>query len=85
VVTNPRLAKTEVPSPPDPLEALRPALAAITDRLAGLEKLVEDRITQLDAIDTRSRRLERRIDRAVASFPLRTILRLRRGLYRILK
>jgi SAM-dependent methyltransferase len=96
-VTDPEFAKTEVP-PPDPLEAFRPALAEITaqfagldklaevtDRLAGLEKLVEDRIAQLDAIDTRSRRLERRIDRAVASFPLRTILRLRRGLYRMLK
>jgi SAM-dependent methyltransferase len=71
--------------PPDPVEPLRPVLAEMTDRLAGLEKLVEDRIAQLDAIDTRSRRLERRIDRAVAAFPFRTILRVRRSLYRMLK
>jgi SAM-dependent methyltransferase len=85
VVTNPRLSKTAVPQPPDPLEELRPALAEITDRLAGLEKLMVDRIGQLDAIDTRSRRLERRIDRAVASFPFRTALSIRRGLHRMLK
>ena len=85
VVTNPKFAQTEIPPLPDPLEALRPALAEITDRLVSLEKLVEDRIGQLDAIDSRSRRLERRIDRAVASFPFRTILAVRRGLYRMLK
>jgi hypothetical protein len=98
VVTNPRFVRTQVPPLPDPLEALRPSLAEITDRLAGLEtlaeitdrligleKLVEERIGQLDAIDTRSRRLERRIDRAVASFPFRTILRIRRALHRMLK
>jgi SAM-dependent methyltransferase len=80
----PNLPQTRTP-PPDRLEALRPALAEINDRLIGLEKLVEDRIGQLDAIDTRSRRLERRIDRAVASFPLRTMLSTRRWLYRLLK
>jgi hypothetical protein len=98
VVTNPKLANTEVPPPPDPLVSLRPALAVINDRLVdleklieindrlvGLEKLVGDRIGQLDAIDTRSRRLERRIDRAVGSFPFRTVLRIRRGLHRLLK
>ena len=71
--------------PADPVAALRPALAEITDQLHGLEKLVADRIGQLDAIDSRSRRLERRIDRAVASFPFRTLLRIRRGLHRMLK
>ena len=101
MVSNPRFSTSE-PSPADPLEALRPALAEITDRLVELEKLVQDRfgqldaidsrsrrlerrIGQLDAIDARSRRLERRIDRAVASFPLRTLLSLRRALYRMLK
>ena len=33
VVTNPKLTKTAVPPPPDPLKALRPALAQITDQL----------------------------------------------------
>jgi hypothetical protein len=83
-VPDPTLSRTGPPAH-DPLEALRPTLTEINDRLIGLEKLVEDRIGQLDVIDTRSRRLERRIDRAVASFPLRTILRIRRGLYRLLK
>jgi SAM-dependent methyltransferase len=84
VPPSPTLSQTGTP-PPDPLETLRPALAEINDRLIGLEKLVEDRIGQLDAIDTRSRRLERRIDRAVASFPFRTVLRIRRALHRLLK
>jgi hypothetical protein len=78
-------SSTSDPSPGDPLEALRPALAEITDRLVELEKLVQDRLGQLAAVDARSRRLERRIDRAVASFPLRTMLRLRRALHRMLK
>ena len=86
MVTDPRLSGTPAGSPPpDPVDALRPALAEITDRLVSLEKLVEDRIGQLDAIDSRSRRLERRIDRAAASFPFRTLLAIRRGLYRMLK
>jgi SAM-dependent methyltransferase len=102
VVTDPPLPETEPPTVTDPLEALRPALTEITDRLVELEKLVEDRISQLDsinarsrrlerrigqldAIDARSRRLERRIDRAVASFPLRTVLSIRRALHRMLK
>jgi SAM-dependent methyltransferase len=84
VPPSPTLSQTGTP-PPDPLEALRAALAEINDRLIGLEKLVEDRVGQLDAIDTRSRRLERRIDRAVASFPFRTVLRIRRALHRLLK
>jgi SAM-dependent methyltransferase len=102
VIGDPGLAKTDSSPPPDPLEALRPVLAEITGRLVTLEKLVADRIgqldainsrsrrlerriSQLDAIDARSRRLERRIDRAVASFPLRTVLRVRRALHRMLK
>ena len=85
IVTNPRMRGAQPVPTPDPLEALRPALAEINDRLVNLEKLVDDRTGQLDDIDSRSRRLERRIDRAVASFPLRTILRVRRGLYRMLK
>jgi SAM-dependent methyltransferase len=103
ILTDPeQLPETEPPAATDPLEALRPVLTEITDRLVELEKLVEDRIGQLDsidarsrrlergigqldAIDARSRRLERRIDRAVASFPLRTMLSLRRGLHRMLK
>jgi SAM-dependent methyltransferase len=102
VVTDPRLSRAELSPRTDPVDALRPVLAEITDRLAELEKLVEDRtgqldtinsrsrrlerrIGQLDAIDARSRRLERRIDRAVASFPLHTMLRLRRWLHRLLK
>jgi SAM-dependent methyltransferase len=101
VIGGPGLATSES-SPPDPLQALWPVLTEITDRLVTVEKLVEDRIgqldaissrsrrldrriSQLDAIDARSRRLERRIDRAVASFPLRTVLRVRRGLHRMLK
>ena len=88
VVTNPKFVRTAGTA------AARPAGGSPAgpgrdhrhlDRLIGLEKLVEDRIGQLDAIDTRSRRLERRIDRAVASFPFRTVLRVRRGLHRMLK
>ena len=101
VVSRPGFSASEQ-SPGDPLEALRPALAEITDRLVELEKLVQDRFGQLDAIDSRSRRLarrtnqldaidarlrrlERRIDRAVASFPLRTVLSVRRAMHRMLK
>jgi SAM-dependent methyltransferase len=63
----------------------------VEDRIGQLDAIysrsrrLERRITQLDAIDARTRRLERRIDRAVASFPLRTVLRVRRGLHRMLK
>ena len=63
----------------------------VEDRIGQLDAIysrsrkLEHRISQLDAIDARSRRLERRIDRAVASFPLRTVLRVRRGLHRMLK
>jgi SAM-dependent methyltransferase len=84
VAGNPESSTSEQ-SPEDPLVFLRPALAEITDRLVELEKLVQDRFGQLDAVDARSRRLERRIDRAVASFPLRTMLSLRRALHRMLK
>jgi SAM-dependent methyltransferase len=95
-------AATDKAPPNDAGEALRPVLTEITDRLTELEKLVAERVSQLDtinsrsrrlerrigqldAIDARSRRLERRIDRAVASFPLRTMLQVRRWLHRILK
>jgi SAM-dependent methyltransferase len=63
----------------------------VEDRIGQLDAIytrsrrLERRISQLDAIDARTRRLERRIDRAVASFPLRTVLRVRRGLHRMLK
>jgi SAM-dependent methyltransferase len=85
MVTEPQFPWTTTPPSSDAVQVLRPALAEITDRLVDLEKLLADRIGQLDAIDSRSRRLERRIDRAVASFPLRTVLRVRRGLHRMLK
>ncbi len=92
----------ELPAAADPVEALRPTLIEISDRLAMLEKMVNERVDQLkvidarsrrverrigqiDAIDARTRRLERRIDRAVASFPFRSMLRVRRGLHRMLK
>lgn len=55
------------------------------DAIYSRTRRLEHRTSQLDAIDARSRRLERRIDRAVASFPLRTVLRIRRGLHRMLK
>ena len=63
----------------------------VEDRIGQLDAIysrsrrLERRISQLDAIDARTRRLERRIDRAVASFPLRTVLRVRRRLHRMLK
>jgi SAM-dependent methyltransferase len=55
------------------------------DAIYSRTRRLEHRISQLDAIDARSRRLERRIDRAVASFPLRSVLRVRRVLHRMLK
>jgi SAM-dependent methyltransferase len=63
----------------------------VEDRIGQLDAIysrsqrLERRINQLDAIDARTRRLERRIDRAVASFPVRTVLKVRRGLHRMLK
>ena len=85
VVTNPRLLGTSRPPVTDPLSTLRPELADMVERLEGLEKLILDRSAQLEDIARRSQRLERRLDRVSASFPFRTVLRVRRGLYKLLK
>ena len=84
-VTNPRMRGVQPPAVTDPLIALRPELADMTERLEGLEKLILDRSAQLEEIARRSQRLERRIDRVSASFPFRTALRIRRRLYKMLK
>jgi SAM-dependent methyltransferase len=84
-VTNPAMRGVK-PSPiVDPLSAVRPELADMVERLDGLEKLILDRSGQLEEISRRSQRLERRIDRVSASFPVRTALRIRRRLYKMLK
>jgi SAM-dependent methyltransferase len=85
VVTNPKLLGTSRPPVTDPLSTLRPELADMVERLEGLEKLILDRSAQLEDIARRSQRLERRLDRVSASFPFRTVLRVRRGLYKLLK
>lgn len=96
-VTNPKMLG--IPSPKlsdvDVVSALKPELAHVNTRLDGLEKLIVERSAQLDTIAERSAqletiaersaRLERRIDRASATFPLRTALSLRRRLHRLLK
>ena len=84
-VTNPRLRGAPQPPVVDPISALRPELADMVDRLEGLEKLILDRSAQLEDVARRSQRLERRIDRVWASFPIRTALRVRRSLYKLLK
>jgi SAM-dependent methyltransferase len=85
VVTNPKLLGTSRPRVADPISALRPELADMVERLDGLEKLILDRSAQLEEIGRRSQRLERRINRASASFPLSTALRVRRTLHKLLK
>jgi SAM-dependent methyltransferase len=70
-VTNPAMRGVKPPPVADPLD--------------GLEKLILDRSGQLEEISRRSQRLERRIDRVSASFPVRTALRIRRRLYKMLK
>jgi len=84
-VTNPAMRGVEPPPVLDPLRAVRPELADIAERLDGVEKLILDRSAQLEEIARRSQRLERRIDRVTASFPVRTALRVRRRLYKMLK
>jgi hypothetical protein len=84
-VTNPTMRGAVRPPVTDPLSALRPELVDMVERLEGLEKLILDRSAQLEDIARRSQRLERRIDRVSASFPFRTVLRIRRGLYKLLK
>jgi hypothetical protein len=85
MVTNPELRGVRRPRVADPISALRPELADMVERLDGLEKLILDRSAQLEEIGRRSQRLERRINRASASFPLSTALRVRRTLYKLLK
>ena len=85
MVTNPTMRGATRPPVADPLSALRPELVDMVERLEGLEKLILDRSAQLEDIARRSQRLERRIDRVSASFPFRTVLRIRRGLYKLLK
>jgi SAM-dependent methyltransferase len=84
-VTNPAMRGVKPPPIVDPLSAVRPELADMVERLDGLEKLILDRSGQLEEISRRSQRLERRIDRVSASFPVRTALRIRRRLYKMLK
>ena len=84
-VTNPAMRGVKPPPVADPLSAVRPELVDMVERLDGLEKLILDRSAQLEEISRRSRRLERRIDRVSASFPVRTALRVRRALYKMLK
>jgi SAM-dependent methyltransferase len=80
-----RPALTEITDRLVELEKLVEDRIAQLDAIEARSRRLERRIVQLDAIDARSRRLERRIDRAVASFPLRTVLSVRRGLHRMLK
>lgn len=84
-VTNPQMRGVYPPALADPLSAVRPELVDMVERLEGLEKLIVDRSAQLEEVARRSRRLERRIDRVSASFPVRTALRVRRRLYKLLK
>lgn len=85
IVTNPGMRGAKRPPLVDPLGALRPELVDMVERLDGLEKLILERSTQLEDIARRSQRLERRIDRVSASFPVRTALRVRRRLHKLLK
>jgi SAM-dependent methyltransferase len=84
-VTNPKLRGAKPLPTIDPLAALRPELVDMVERLEGLEKLILDRSAQLEEVARRSQRLERRIDRVSASFPFRTVLWIRRRLYKMLK
>jgi SAM-dependent methyltransferase len=84
-VTNPEMRGVRRPPVVDPLSAVRPELVDMVERLDGLEKLILDRSAQLEEISRRSQRLERRINRVSASFPVRTALRVRRQLYKMLK
>ena len=60
-------------------------VADLQRRIVELERVLKGRNRQLEDVSQRLRRLERRIDRASASFPVRTALRLRRRLHRLLK
>lgn len=70
---------------PDPVRALRLELADMHARVDRLERLLSERTVKLDDVAKRFTRVERRIDRASAAFPVRTALSLRRRLYRLLK
>lgn len=66
----------------------RPPSAGVDElhqRIAELEQLLSDRSKQLEDVSRRLGRIERRIERASASFGVRTVLDVRRRLYRLLK
>ena len=69
----------------DPLLAVRPELGEVSERLAGLERLIVQRTRQLDDIAARSKRLERRLERLSASLPVRAARSVRNGLHTLLK
>jgi predicted RNase H-like nuclease (RuvC/YqgF family) len=71
--------------PADPDAALLRELTELRQHVERLEKQVRDRSVKLEDVSKRLTRLERRIDRASASFPVRTALSLRRRLHRMLK
>lgn len=86
--STPRRARTNgAPEGANGAETTNPdrELTALHQRVVRLEKSLRERSTQLEDVSRRLRRLERRIDRASASFPVRTALSLRRRLYRLLR
>ena len=83
-----RGAREQVPSDqarPDPTAALLAELAELRQHVERLESQARTRSAKLDDVAKRLTRLERRIERASASFPVRTALSFRRRLHRLLK
>jgi predicted RNase H-like nuclease (RuvC/YqgF family) len=70
---------------PDGVAALQLEVAELHRRIERLEKNLKDRTRKLDDVTRRFTRLERRIERASATFPVRTVLVLRRRLHQMLK
>jgi chromosome segregation ATPase len=72
-----------VPAGPD--AALLRELTELRSHVERLERQVRDRSAKLEDVAKRLTQLERRIQRASASFPVRTALNFRRRLHRMLK
>jgi phage shock protein A len=79
----PRSASSRADS--DLVVALQLEVAELNQRIERLEKTVQDRSRKLDDVTRRFGRLERRIERASATFPVRTVLGMRRRLHQMLK
>jgi phage shock protein A len=69
----------------DPMTTLLRELTELRQHVGRLESQLRERSSKLEDVAKRLNRLERRIDRASATFPVRTALSLRRRLHRLLK